>query len=93
MQPYALVRAGERDDPLPGGRDRQARGAEVGATGPREKASDWPPSRLYRLVSQLLVWRMLALLEPVMILGLGLIIGGIILSILMAILKVNSLVG
>ena len=36
---------------------------------------------------------MLALLEPVMILGLGLIIGGIILSILMAILKVNSLVG
>jgi general secretion pathway protein F len=38
------------------------------------------------------VRRMLALLEPVMILGLGLIIGGIILSILMAILKVNSLV-
>ena len=39
------------------------------------------------------VRRMLALLEPVMILGLGLIIGGIILSILMAILKVNSLAG
>jgi len=39
------------------------------------------------------VKRMLALLEPVMILGLGLVIGGIILSILMAILKVNSLVG
>jgi general secretion pathway protein F len=40
----------------------------------------------------LAVKRMLALLEPVMILGLGLIIGGIILSILIAILKVNSLV-
>jgi len=40
----------------------------------------------------LAVRRMLALLEPVMILGLGLVIGGIILSILMAILKVNSLV-
>lgn len=39
------------------------------------------------------VRRMLALLEPVMILGLGLIIGGIIISILLAILKVNSLVG
>ena len=39
------------------------------------------------------VKRMLALLEPVMILGLGLIIGGIIISILLAILKVNSLVG
>lgn len=42
---------------------------------------------------QLAVKRMLALLEPVMILGLGLVIGGIILSILLAILKVNSLVG
>jgi general secretion pathway protein F len=39
------------------------------------------------------VKRMLALLEPVMILGLGLVIGGIIISILLAILKVNSLVG
>lgn len=39
------------------------------------------------------VKRMLALLEPVLILGLGLVIGGIILSILLAILKVNSLVG
>ena len=39
------------------------------------------------------VKRMLALLEPVMILGLGLIVGGIIISILLAILKVNSLVG
>ena len=38
------------------------------------------------------VKRMLALLEPAMILGLGLIIGGIIISILLAILKVNSLV-
>jgi general secretion pathway protein F len=38
------------------------------------------------------VKRMLALLEPAMILGLGLIIGGIIVSILLAILKVNSLV-
>ena len=44
-------------------------------------------------VRSLSVKRMLALLEPVMILGLGLVIGGIILSILMAILKVNSLVG
>lgn len=41
----------------------------------------------------LAVKRMLALLEPAMILGLGLIIGGIILSILLAILRVNSLVG
>lgn len=41
---------------------------------------------------QMAVKRMLALLEPVMILGLGLIIGGIIMSILLAILKVNSLV-
>jgi general secretion pathway protein F len=41
----------------------------------------------------LAVKRMLALLEPVLILGLGLVIGGIILSILLAILKVNSLVG
>ena len=40
----------------------------------------------------LAVKRMLALLEPAMILGLGLIIGGIIISILLAILKVNSLV-
>lgn len=41
----------------------------------------------------LAVRRLLALLEPVMILGLGLVIGGIIVSILLAILKVNSLVG
>lgn len=41
----------------------------------------------------LAVKRMLALMEPVLILGLGLVIGGIILSILLAILKVNSLVG
>lgn len=41
----------------------------------------------------LAVKRMLALLEPVLILGLGLVIGGIIISILLAILKVNSLVG
>lgn len=41
----------------------------------------------------LAVKRMLALLEPVLILGLGLLIGGIILSILLAILKINSLVG
>jgi general secretion pathway protein F len=41
----------------------------------------------------LAVKRILALLEPVLILGLGLVIGGIILSILLAILKVNSLVG
>ncbi len=42
---------------------------------------------------QLAVKRSLALLEPAMILGLGLVIGGIILSILLAILKINSLVG
>lgn len=41
---------------------------------------------------QMAVKRMLALLEPVMILGLALIIGGIIMSILMAILSVNELV-
>ena len=41
----------------------------------------------------LAVKRMLSLLEPVLILGLGLLIGGIIISILLAILKVNSLVG
>lgn len=41
----------------------------------------------------LAVRRALALMEPVMILGLGLVIGGIIISILLAILKVNSLVG
>jgi general secretion pathway protein F len=39
------------------------------------------------------VKRMLALLEPIMILGLGLLIGGIIMSILLAILSINSLVG
>jgi general secretion pathway protein F len=48
---------------------------------------------VYDREGSLSVKRMLALLEPVMILGLGLVIGGIILSILMAILKVNSLVG
>lgn len=42
---------------------------------------------------QYAVKRMLSLLEPVMILGLGLVIGGIIMSILLAILRVNSLVG
>lgn len=41
----------------------------------------------------LAVKRLLALMELVLILGLGLVIGGIILSILLAILKVNSLVG
>jgi general secretion pathway protein F len=34
---------------------------------------------------------MLALMEPVLILGLGLVIGGIIMSILVAILSVNDL--
>jgi general secretion pathway protein F len=42
---------------------------------------------------QMTVKRLLALLEPVMILGLGLVIGGIIMSILLAILEANSLVG
>jgi general secretion pathway protein F len=48
---------------------------------------------VYDAEVSLAVKRMLALLEPVMILGLGLVIGGIIISILLAILKVNSLVG
>jgi general secretion pathway protein F len=34
---------------------------------------------------------MLSLMEPVLILGLGLVIGGIIMSILVAILSVNDL--
>ena len=42
---------------------------------------------------QTTVKRLLALIEPVMILSLGLIVGGIIMSILLAILQVNSLVG
>lgn len=37
------------------------------------------------------VQRMLALLEPILIVGLGIVIGGIIISILMAILSVNDL--
>ena len=40
---------------------------------------------------QTAVRRMLALMEPVLILGLGLVIGGIIMSILLAILSVNDL--
>lgn len=48
---------------------------------------------IYDREVSLAVKRMLALLEPVLILGLGLVIGGIILSILLAILKVNTLVG
>lgn len=39
------------------------------------------------------VKRMLAFLEPVLILGLGLLIGGIIISILLAVLELNSLAG
>lgn len=42
---------------------------------------------------QTAVKRMLGLMEPVLILGLGLIIGGIIMSILVAILSVNELTG
>jgi general secretion pathway protein F len=37
------------------------------------------------------ITRLLALLEPVLIVGLGIMIGGIIISILMAILSVNDL--
>lgn len=37
------------------------------------------------------IQRLLALLEPVLIVGLGIVIGGIIMSILMAILSVNDL--
>ena len=37
------------------------------------------------------VKRMLALMEPALILGLGLVIGGIIMSVLVAILSVNDL--
>jgi general secretion pathway protein F len=40
---------------------------------------------------QTAVKRMLGLMEPALILGLGLVIGGIIMSILMAILSVNDL--
>lgn len=40
---------------------------------------------------QTAVKRLLGLMEPVLILGLGLIIGGIIMSILVAILSVNEL--
>jgi general secretion pathway protein F len=40
---------------------------------------------------QTTVKRMLSLMEPVLILGLGLLIGGIIMSILLAILSVNDL--
>jgi general secretion pathway protein F len=35
--------------------------------------------------------RLLALLEPVLIVGLGIVIGGVIMSILLAIVKVNDL--
>jgi general secretion pathway protein F len=40
---------------------------------------------------KLSIQRMLALLEPVLIVGLGIMIAGIIISILMAILSVNDL--
>ena len=49
-------------------------------------------AEVYDREVQLSVRRLLALLEPAMILGLGLVIGGIILSILLAILQVNTLV-
>lgn len=46
---------------------------------------------IYDREVQSTVKRMLALMEPVLILGLGLVIGGIIMSILVAILSVNDL--
>ena len=46
---------------------------------------------IYDREVQTTVKRMLALMEPVLILGLGLVIGGIIMSILVAILSVNDL--
>jgi general secretion pathway protein F len=46
---------------------------------------------IYDREVQQTVKRMLALMEPVLILGLGLVIGGIIMSILVAILSVNDL--
>lgn len=46
---------------------------------------------IYDREVQTAVKRMLALMEPVLILGLGLVIGGIIMSVLVAILSVNDL--
>lgn len=46
---------------------------------------------IYDREVQTAVKRLLALMEPVLILGLGLVIGGIIMSILVAILSVNDL--
>lgn len=46
---------------------------------------------VYDREAQTTIRRLLALMEPVLILGLGLVIGGIIMSILLAILSVNNL--
>lgn len=48
-------------------------------------------AEVYDREVQSAVKRMLALMEPVLILGLGLVIGGIIMSVLLAILSVNDL--
>jgi general secretion pathway protein F len=48
-------------------------------------------SHIYDAEVKTSVQRLLALLEPVLIIGLGLMIGGIIVSMLMAILSVNDL--
>ena len=47
---------------------------------------------LYDRETRVSVQRMLTLLEPILIVGLGIIVAGIILSILMAILGANELV-
>ncbi len=46
---------------------------------------------VYDREAQTTIKRLLALMEPVLILSLGLMIGGIIMSILLAILSVNNL--
>ena len=46
---------------------------------------------IYDKEIEITVQRMLALLEPVLIVGLGIVIAGIIMSILMAILSINDL--
>lgn len=48
---------------------------------------------IYEREVQTTLRRLIAVLEPAMILGLGVLVGGIILSIVMAILKVNQLAG
>jgi general secretion pathway protein F len=48
-------------------------------------------AELYERETDRSIKRMLALLEPALILGLGVLIGGIIMSILLAIVSINQL--